>query len=108
MNKVFEIQSIYFKSSSGATTRPCGKLWLVEGSPHMDPLSPLCQPQLATWTSCATSSSTRLFLTLMFGLLLSTKVTFMCFFFILLLLIEGLFDNVVLVTLFKYCRNTYE
>ena len=31
------------------TTRPCGELWLVKGCLHMDPLSPLHQPQLTIW-----------------------------------------------------------
>ena len=43
-----------FASSSGATTRLCGELWLAEGCPHMDPPSPLHQLHLATWVSCGT------------------------------------------------------
>ena len=35
-----------------ASTYLCGKLWWVKGCSHMDPLSSLHQPQLATWTSC--------------------------------------------------------
>ena len=31
-----------------ATTRSCDELWLVEGCPHMNPLSLLHQSQLAT------------------------------------------------------------
>ena len=41
------------------TTRLCGELWLVEGCPHMDPPTPLYQPQLATWVSCGASCATR-------------------------------------------------
>ena len=45
-----------------ATTRLCGKLWLVEGCPHLDPPLPLHQPQLTTWMSCDTNFDTRLIL----------------------------------------------
>ena len=40
------------KTTTLSTTHHIGKLWLVEGYPHIDPTSPFHQPQLATWTSC--------------------------------------------------------
>ena len=53
-NRVSTMDNIYMKKSGAktkgttyVTTRPCSKLWLVEGCPHMNPSSPLHQPQLA-------------------------------------------------------------
>ena len=53
----------YLRSKAGATTRPCGGLWLVEGcgdtpppatTRHMGVGIPLHQPQLANVASCGT------------------------------------------------------
>ena len=46
-----ETRVTYFDTIN-ASTYLCGKLWWVKGCSHMDPLSSLHQPQLATWTSC--------------------------------------------------------
>ena len=46
-----ETRVTYFDTIN-ASTYLCGKFWWVKGCSHMNPLSSLHQPQLATWTSC--------------------------------------------------------
>ena len=58
---IFHLKAIHShtKSYVGVTTcaitRPHGELWVVEGSPYMNPPSPLHYSQLAMWPSCGTS-----------------------------------------------------
>ena len=61
---IFHLKAIHSHTKSYvgvttcATTHPHGELWVVEGSPYMDPPSPLHYSQLAMWTSCGTNCAT--------------------------------------------------
>ena len=61
---IFHLKAIHSHTKSYvgvttcATTRPRDELWVVEGSPYMDPPSPHHYSQLATWTSCGTNCAT--------------------------------------------------